>query len=88
MTPTAAAFLVSVPVTTHPNLSFGERVSMTQMPRPGLRSSELRGYDVLPDGRIVSVAYTYGDTSSAAPRGEIRVVLNWFEELKRLVPAK
>jgi hypothetical protein len=27
-------------------------------------------------------------SSPAAPQGEIRVVLNWLEELKRLVPTK
>ena len=51
------------------------------MPRPGLQSWQPRGYDVLPDGRFVSVSL---DPGSA----EIRVILNWFEELKRFAPAK
>ena len=29
-----------------------------------------------------------GEAASGAPDTEIRVVLNWFEELKRLVPVK
>jgi hypothetical protein len=46
----------------------------------------VRGYDVLPDGRIVSVSRT---TAGAAEFPlEFRVVLNWFEELKRLAPSK
>ena len=57
-------------------------------PRPGLWSSELRAYDVLPDGRFISVSQAYGDDSTTALSGEVRVVLNWTEELKRLVPAK
>jgi hypothetical protein len=41
---------------------------------------------VLPDGRIVSVS---SNTAGAAAFPlEFRVVLNWFEELKRLAPAK
>ena len=41
------------------------------------------GYDVLPDGRFLMVR-------GADPSGtrEIVLVQNWFEELKRLVPAK
>ena len=39
-------------------------------------------YDVAPDGRFLSVQ---GDTAAA---DDINVVLNWTEELKRLVPSK
>jgi Tol biopolymer transport system component len=77
--------LVSVPVTTRPSLVFGTPADMTRAPMPGLLSLDIRGYDVLRDGRIVSVS-TPGDGSAAT--GEVRVVLNWFEELKRMVPAK
>ena len=41
------------------------------------------GYDVLPDGRFVMVR---GADPTAAR--EIVIVQNWFEELKRLAPAK
>jgi len=53
---------------------------------PGLLSLDVRGYDLLPDGRIVSVASS--PTLGAFGTGEVRVVLNWFEELKRMAPAK
>jgi hypothetical protein len=40
---------------------------------------------VLPDGRFVGVvSESAGDRAGATP--EIRVVLNWYEELKRMVP--
>jgi len=39
-------------------------------------------YDVAPDGRFLAIQ---GDTAAA---DEINVVLNWTEELKRLVPTK
>jgi hypothetical protein len=62
-------------------------------PRPG-RSTVLargrfqggvyfgRNYDVAPDGRFLVIIV---DEPPPSPR-EYRVVLNWFEELKRLVP--
>ena len=38
-------------------------------------------YDIGPDGRFLMIKLT------EEPRGQINIVLNWFEELKRLVPA-
>jgi hypothetical protein len=43
-----------------------------------LPSWQPRGYDVLPDGRVVALSLDVG-------AAEIRVVLNWLEELKRRV---
>ena len=40
-------------------------------------------YALLPDGRFVSVAH-----GNAEPIREIRVIINWFEELKARVPTK
>jgi len=51
----------------------GKYVKYTTAPRP---------YDVAPDGRLLMIKG--GDTQ--APEIQINVVLNWFEELKRLVP--
>ena len=49
----------------------------------GLSDDGLPGsnYDVTPDGRFVMIR----TEESPAPR-QINIVLNWFEELKRLVP--
>ena len=41
-------------------------------------------YDVLPDGR----SFIFVDTAKTTPPRELVVVLNWFEELKRLVPTE
>ena len=79
--PQAIDSIVSVPVTTRPVFAFGTPVELTRAPRPGLGSWLPRGYDVLPDGRFVSVSIASGPA-------EFRVVLNWIEELKRLVPTK
>jgi hypothetical protein len=78
--------LVSVPVSPGPPFAFGTTVELTRAPVPGILSVGFRGYDVLPDGRIVSVASSLGQGAAGAPASEIRVVLNWFEELKRLAP--
>src|SRR5262249_34719380 len=78
--------LVAVPFSTKPP-AFGLPVELTRTPPTGINIQFARGYDVLPDGRVVSLSPLIG-SSPAAPQGEIRVVLNWLEELKRLVPAK
>ncbi len=41
-------------------------------------------YDVSPDGRFLKVVWV----QPTSPPNEITVVLNWFEELKRLVPTE
>jgi hypothetical protein len=78
--------LVAVPFSTSPP-AFGLPVELARTPPTGIGFQQARGYDVLPDGRVVSLSPLIG-SSPAAPHGEIRVVLNWLEELKRLVPAK
>ena len=47
-----------------------------------------RSFDFLPDGRIIGVGSAVPSASGAASPTEIRVVLNWFEELKARVPVK
>ena len=76
------------PVSTNPAVAFGAPVELPRGPRMDLRSTDRRGFDALPDGRFVSVLPEFGEGTSATSGGEIRVVLNWFEELKRLVPTK
>ena len=53
----------------------------------GVLSGSRRAYDVLPDGRFIGVVVPGDALSTAGPANQIRVVLNWHEELKRLVPA-
>jgi len=73
---------VSVPIVTRPSIVFGTPVELPRAPLPGLISLDVRGYDVLPDGRILSVS----EIEASAGPGEVRIVLNWTEELKRLIP--
>jgi hypothetical protein len=48
-------------------------------------SNENRAYDILPDGRFVGFINGSGDADARAAGGyQLHVVLNWFEELKRV----
>jgi len=71
-------------VTTQPTVAFG---NPNRVPRPfALTSATLPGrHDVMPDGRFLGLLAP-GQAGTSQP--EIRVVLNWFAALKRLVPAK
>jgi hypothetical protein len=53
--------------------------------------SKIRKYDITPDGKQFVMLYPPQATASATPSApaepnEIRIVLNWFEELNRLSP--
>jgi len=51
-------------------------------------STETRDFDLMPDGRLLLT--TPGDESGKGldTSPQIRIVLNWFEELKRLTPVQ
>ena len=86
--PGSAQPAVSVPITTEPSVRFGTPIDPPRNPMPGLLSIDWRGYDLLPDGRFISVAPSSGESATGVPQVELRVVLNWFEDLKRRVPAQ
>jgi Tol biopolymer transport system component len=79
---------VRVSVRTQPGVSFGPPVELSQaVPKPGLLAGDVRGYDIRPDGRFLTLSPVVDrDAAGAALKPEIRVMLNWFDELKRLVP--
>jgi eukaryotic-like serine/threonine-protein kinase len=80
--------LVSVPVSVGASITFGASKIHARAPRPTLTTSAVREYDVLRDGRILSLSPTAADGTSETSTSEIRVVLNWFTELKQRAPAK
>ena len=69
--------LTKVPVTTQPAFAFG---NPEVVPVPVLDEQ----FDIMPDGRFIVLQPEQTAAEAAAP--EIRIVVNWFEELKRLVP--
>jgi dipeptidyl aminopeptidase/acylaminoacyl peptidase len=87
--PTAASGqLAAVSVTTRPGVTFGSPVSLPARVTADRISSEMRAYDILPDGRFIGLVNSSEPESSRAAAPEILVVLNWFEELKARVPTK
>ena len=78
---------VAVSVQTQAGLRFGPPTEVSPaVPRPRLTLYEVRGYDLLPDGKFLCLVPVVPDTGLVKP--EIEVVLNWTEELKRLVPTR
>ena len=47
-----------------------------------------RNYDVSPDGRRFLMIKEQAENSDASGPSQFTVVLNWFDELKRLAPQK
>jgi len=79
--------LAAVAVATEPVFSWGEPRSEP----PAIASLEgglwfERNIDIAPDGRLIGVAALDVSAPPDAAPTQIRVVLNWFEELRRLVP--
>ena len=71
--------MMTVEITTHPTLSPGKPSLLFE--GQYARSGQARAdYDVTPDGQRFLMMM------DEATGSEINVVLNWFEELKRLVP--
>jgi dipeptidyl aminopeptidase/acylaminoacyl peptidase len=82
----ASGQLATVRVTAHDGLTFGVPVTSSFRITGNSLNTQARAYDVLPDGRFVGLI----DASElegfpANNTSEIRVVLNWFEELKARV---
>lgn len=78
-------------VTTQPTFAFG---NPAEVPRPFRGTVDggataLRSFDIMPDGRFIGL-YAPGQSAGApgtvSTQPDIHIVLNWTEELKRLVP--
>ena len=83
---TALGQLATVRVTAHDGLTFGEPVTSPFRINANHLNTQARAYDVLPDGRFVGlIDASEPDGSLTNGTSEIRVVLNWFEELKARV---
>jgi Tol biopolymer transport system component len=84
---TASGRLAAVRVVTTSGLTFGRPDSLPFALTGGRLSAATRPFDVLPNGRFVGPGAANADESGAAS-SEVRLVFNWFEELKRLVPVQ
>ncbi len=79
--------LWAVEVRTEPTLTWDDPVPLFQAPW-AMTAGAFVNYDVTADGQrfVVLTAAAGQDTAGEPPRPQIHVVLNWFEELKALVP--
>jgi eukaryotic-like serine/threonine-protein kinase len=72
-------------VTTSPGFAIGQPEAILRgFDVTGMGIGLARTYDILRDGRFIGVVDA--EQPEATPRPQIQVVINWFEELKRLVP--
>jgi len=79
-----SGMLVSVDVETKNGLSRRGQKELFRTSRYVVVSTNNRPYDVHPDGRFIFVAHQ-SEGADVSPQ-RITFVMNWFEELKRLVP--
>jgi serine/threonine-protein kinase len=81
----ASGRIAAVQVTRGTGLTFGSPESLPFSLTAEQLSGSIRAFDVLPGGRFIGPG-TIGDQSQRlATTAEIRVVVNWLEEVKRLV---
>lgn len=78
--------LERVEVSTERGVGFGTPVVLTFDPLRGAAPIAARSYDLMADGSILGTM-AHGSQNEMV-RNRIVVVLNWLEELKRLVPAQ
>ena len=84
----AQANAVVASVNAQPGFSVGK--TTVELPAKGQEGgpASIRAYDVMPDGRLLAVVSAESQPSDVTDVAQIRVVLNWTEELKRLVPTR
>jgi serine/threonine-protein kinase len=78
---TAPGVLMSVPIQTGSTFIAGKPTAVLKVP-----AGASAAYDVSPDGRFLFHFQRSMRGDEGAPRQEIIVVQNWFEELKARVP--
>jgi Tol biopolymer transport system component len=82
----ASGQIAAVTVAMQSGATFGTPVMLPARVTADRRSTELRAWDILPDGRFIGLVLP----SAEAGRAEgphIRIVQNWTEELKARVPS-
>ena len=85
---TAAAIsgqMVAVGVTTAGEVTFAAPLRFPGTVTGDRLSRERRAWDILPDGRFVGIVPDAVDATRSPP-AEMRLILNWFQELKQKVP--
>ena len=84
--PDGEGYVTAVPVQTQPTFSAGRPMRVFETRYAG--GGGARTYDVSPDGSRFLMLKETAVSGSAARPATIGVVMNWQEELKRLLPPK
>jgi serine/threonine protein kinase/Tol biopolymer transport system component len=74
-------------ITTSPTFAFGDPKAISRGFNEGTSPSNERNYDVTSEGKFVGIVGSV-PTQAGGSTASIQVVLNWFEELNRLMPTK
>ena len=75
---------MAVPIEDGPSFTYGKPRVLFQ----GNYVFTYRNFDIFPDGQRFLMVKDVGKPLEPSMRDEITVVLNWTEELKRLVPGR
>ena len=81
----ASGDMMSVPVTLTPTFTSGRPQTLFRFTGVYRMSGTATAYDIHPDGKRFIMVSERKD-AAATPRQQVNIVLNWFEELKRLAP--
>jgi serine/threonine-protein kinase len=84
---TASGRMAAVRFMTTPAVGFGSPTTFPFSLTAGRLSGHRRAFDVLPSGQFVSLS-AEGETLPFGGPSEIRLVVNWFDELRRLAPPR
>jgi serine/threonine-protein kinase len=85
---TASARMAAVRFTSTPSVTFGTPSTFPFTLTAGKLSGGRRAFDVLPNGNIVSLSVDGESTGTLTSGTEFRIVVNWFDELRRLAPVR
>ncbi len=89
VTAAASGQFASVKVGTARGVDFSTPETLPARVTGSRINSQSRAYNIMPDGRFIGVIdATEQNDSRGGTETDVRVVFNWFEELKRLVPTK
>ena len=81
----ASGDMMAVPVTLEPMFTSGRPRTLFRFAGIYRMSGTATAYDIHPDGKRFIMVSERKD-AAASPRNQVNIVLNWFEELRRLAP--
>jgi serine/threonine protein kinase len=84
----SSGFIMAVPVTLSATFSRGRPEPVFRFAGIYRMSNTATAYDIHPDGKRFIMVSASEDQRAASPHHQVQVVLNWLQELPRLVPPR